>query len=72
VFIQGHWKVKTPLLERLLFLGLAFLLVNPNHLSIGGMVINKHLVNGLAIVLIAVFYVWQRMRANRNTAPASV
>jgi len=72
VFIQGHWKVRTPLLERLLFLGLAFLLVNPNHLSIGEMMINKHLVNGLAIVLVVAIYFWQRMRANRNMAPAVV
>ena len=71
VFIQGHWKVRTPILERLIFLGLAFLLVNPNHLSIGEMMINKHLVNGLAIVLVAAIYFWQRSRAKRTLTPAT-
>ena len=71
VFIQGHWKVHTPILERFLFLGLAFLLVNPNHLSIGEMMINKHLVNGLAIAAVAAIYLSQRSRANRALAPAA-
>jgi len=71
VFIQGHWKVRTPLFERFLFLGLAFLLVNPNHLSIGEMMINKHLVNGLAIAAVAAIYLSQRARANRVPAPAA-
>jgi TRAP-type uncharacterized transport system fused permease subunit len=71
VFIQGHWKVHTPILERLLFLGLAFLLVNPNHLSIGEMMINKHLVNGLAIAAVVAIYLSQRARANRTSAPAA-
>jgi len=69
VFIQGHWKVHTPILERFLFLGLAFLLVNPNHLSIGEMMINKHLVNGLAIAAVAAIYLSQRARANRQLTP---
>ena len=71
VFIQGHWKVHTPILERFLFLGLAFLLVNPNHLSIGEMMINKHLVNGLAIAAVAAIYLSQRARANRVLPPAA-
>jgi hypothetical protein len=71
VFIQGHWKVRTPIYERLLFLALAFLLVNPNHLSIGEMMINRHLVNGLAIVSVAAIYFWQRSRANRRVAPVA-
>jgi TRAP transporter 4TM/12TM fusion protein len=71
VFIQGHWKVRTPIWERLLFLGLAFLLVNPNHLSIGEMVVNRHLVNGVAIVAVGLIYLWQRSRANRALAPAA-
>ena len=71
VFIQGHWKVHTPILERFLFLGLAFLLVNPNHLAIGEMMINKHLVNGLAIAAVAAIYLSQRARANRVLAPAA-
>ena len=71
VFIQGHWKVHTPILERFLFLGLAFLLVNPNHLSIGEMMINKHLVNGLAIAAVVAIYLSQRARANRTLAPAA-
>ncbi|MCP4693365.1 MAG: TRAP transporter permease, partial [Desulfobacterales bacterium] len=65
VFIQGHWKVKTTLIERFLFLGLAFLLVNPNHLSVGGVSINKHLVNGFAIAGVAVIYLWQSVRSKR-------
>ena len=70
VFIQGHWKVKTPIYERFLFLALAFLLVNPNHLQIGDMLINRHVVNGLAIVSVAAIYFWQRSRANRTLAAA--
>jgi TRAP transporter 4TM/12TM fusion protein len=69
VFIQGHWKVKTPIYERFLFLALAFLLVNPNHLSIGDMMINRHLVNGTAIASVIAIYFWQRMRADHKTAP---
>jgi TRAP transporter 4TM/12TM fusion protein len=70
VFIQGHWKVRTGIFERLLFLGLAFLLVNPNHLSIGGMLINRHLVNLLAIASVAGIYFWQRSRVGQLPAKA--
>jgi len=62
VFIQGHWVVKTNFLERLLFLLLAFLLVNPGHLSIGAYHFNEHLVNGTAIVLMTLDFLWQRSR----------
>ncbi len=71
VFIQGHWKVKTSLIERFLFLGLAFLLVNPNHLSIGDLTFNKHLVNGLAVCAVVVIYLWQRARSNRALSLAA-
>jgi TRAP-type uncharacterized transport system fused permease subunit len=63
VFIQGHWRVKTPIVERFLFLGLAFLLVNPNHLSIGDVMVNKHMVNGVAVFSVAAIYLWQRSRS---------
>ena len=66
VFIQGHWMTKTYLIERFAFLGLAFLLVNPNDLAIGGTVINLHLVNGFAIAAMGSLYLWQRARINRD------
>jgi hypothetical protein len=31
--------------------------------------INKHLVNGLAIAAVVLIYLWQRSRANRTLAP---
>jgi TRAP-type uncharacterized transport system fused permease subunit len=62
VFIQGYWVVKTYPLERILFLGLAFLLVNPSHLSIGTLHLNLHLVNGFAVTAMAAIYIWQRVR----------
>ncbi len=65
VFIQGHWMTKTYLIERFAFLGLAFLLVNPSDLAIGGIVINLHLVNGFAIAAMGLIYLWQRARINR-------
>ena len=71
VFIQGHWKVKTLLIERFLFLVLAFLLVNPNHLTIGDYTINSHLLNGVAVSAVVVIYLWQRARSNRALAPAA-
>ena len=65
VFIQGHWIVKTYLLERLGFLGLAFLLVNPNGLSLGGIHINHHLVNAASIGTMVAIYYWQKGRKAR-------
>ncbi len=62
VFIQGHWVIKTNLVERIAFLGLAFMLVNPGHLSIGNLHFNEHLVNGAAIALMVLDYLWQRSR----------
>jgi TRAP transporter 4TM/12TM fusion protein len=77
VFIQGHWVVKTYILERLLFLGLAFLLVNPSHIMVWGIHINQHLANGLAVALLVLIYLWQRARKAKGrglppgVAPAS-
>jgi len=72
VFIQGHWKIKTSIIERFAFLGLAFLLVNPSDLFLGGIKINQHLVNGFAIAAMGLIYLWQRARANRGKAPRAV
>ncbi len=65
VFIQGHWKTKTYLLERLIFLVLAFMLVNPSHLSIMGVELNQHLVNLTAIIIMVLIYFWQKNRQLR-------
>jgi TRAP-type uncharacterized transport system fused permease subunit len=62
VFIQGYWIMRTRIWERFLFLGLAFLLVNPSHISLGGMHFNQHLVNVFAIAVMAVIYWRQRYR----------
>ena len=62
VFIQGHWKTKTYIWERFVFLGLAFLLVNPGDISVAGVHINQHLVNLSAITLLIVIYFWQKSR----------
>jgi len=76
-FIQGHFIVRTYIWERFLFLGLAFLLVNPGHLDFGpwavggrqiiaGTVhVNQHLANALAVALLAALYLWQRSRKAR-------
>ena len=69
VFIQGHWKTHTYIWERFLYLALAFLLVNPSHLSIGGIHINQHLVNFVGVVSLALLYLWQRYRS--RPAPAA-
>ena len=66
VFIQGHWVVKTFIWERVLFLGLAFLLVNPGHVDLGGIHVNQHAVNGLAVVILIGIYFWQRARKRGN------
>jgi TRAP-type uncharacterized transport system fused permease subunit len=64
-FIQGHWLVKAYLWERFLFLILAFLLVNPGHLSIGSVHFNQHLVNFTAITVMTLIYFWQRSRKRK-------
>jgi TRAP-type uncharacterized transport system fused permease subunit len=69
VFIQGYWKTRTYLWERFLFLGLAFLLVNPSHISVGDVHLNQHLVNGFAIAALVVIYLWQRSRQQRLVMP---
>ena len=68
VFIQGYFVVRTFILERLVFLGLAFLLVNPGGLTISGVHLNTHAVNGLAVAVLAAIYFWQRMRKQRIEA----
>jgi len=65
VFIQGHWVVKTYLWERFIYVGLAFLLVSPSGITIGGTHVNQHLLNGLAVVALVGLYLWQRSRKNR-------
>jgi len=67
VFIQGFWIVKTYLLERVVFLGLAFLLVNPGGISILKMEINQHIVNVAAILVMAAIYYWQKARKTKET-----
>lgn len=71
VFIQGHWVVKTYIWERLIFLGLAFLLVNPSDLEIRGVDISQHQANALAVLILAAIYFWQRAR-KAKAAAASV
>jgi TRAP-type uncharacterized transport system fused permease subunit len=71
VFIQGHWVVKTYIWERLIFLGLAFLLVNPSNLIIAGVHINQHQANAVAVAILTAIYFWQRTRRSK-TAVATV
>jgi TRAP transporter 4TM/12TM fusion protein len=71
VFIQGHWIIRTYVWERFVFLGLAFLLVNPGHLSLGGVHINQHLVNAFAIALMVVIFLWQRARKQKTALQAA-
>lgn len=66
VFIQGFWIVKTYLLERIAFLGLAFLLVFPKGIHISGFLINRHLVNVFAIAVMLSIYFWQKTRRDRE------
>ena len=68
VFIQGHWVVKTYIWERLIFLGLAFMLVSPSNLEFGILHIGKHQANGLAVFLLVVIYFWQRSRKTKTAA----
>ncbi len=65
VFIQGYWITRTYFLERIAFLGLAFLLVNPRGISLMSLEINQHLVNGLALLTMAAIYLWQKSRRTR-------
>ena len=67
VFIQGFWIIKTYLLERVVFLGLAFLLVNPGGISILEMEINQHIVNVAAIFAMTAIYYWQKARKTKET-----
>lgn len=60
VFIQGHWVIKTPIWERFLYLVLAFVLVNPSGMRIGGVHINEHLSNFSAISALVLLYIRQR------------
>jgi len=66
VFIQGHWIVKTYIWERFVFLGLAFLLVNPSHVRIGSFLVNQHAVNFIAVGTMILIYFWQRYRKGRG------
>lgn len=66
VFIQGYWIVRTRIWERFLFMGLAFLLVNPDHISIAGVHIHQHLVNATALAVMGGIYVMQRRRQRRG------
>jgi TRAP transporter 4TM/12TM fusion protein len=70
VFIQGHWKVRTFIWERLLFLALAFLLVNPSDLSVGGVDLNQHLVNAIGVISLGLLYFWQRSRTRPTVVAA--
>jgi len=72
VFIQGFWVVKTYILERFAFLGLAFLLVNPSGISIMGTHINHHIVNIFAISAMAVIFYWQKMRKARENQTENI
>ncbi len=67
VFIQGHWMVKTYLLERLAFLGLAFLFVMPKGFDVPFMDfhLNQHLVNAGSAGVLILLYLWQRSRKTR-------
>jgi TRAP transporter 4TM/12TM fusion protein len=62
VFIQGYWLVKTFIWERFIFMGLAFLLVNPGDIDLGGFVLNYHVANFIAIAGVALLYLWHRAR----------
>ncbi len=70
VFIQGFFIVKTYIWERFLFVGLAFLLVNPSHVVIGSMVFNKHFINIFAISMLIAIFLWQSARKKKNATPS--
>lgn len=62
VFIQGYWVTRTYWVERIIFLFLAFILVNPDHMYVMGMHINQHISNLCAIITMVVIFLWQRRR----------
>ncbi|MEF8822529.1 MAG: TRAP transporter permease [Desulfohalobiaceae bacterium] len=66
VFIQGYWLVRTNILERLLYVGLAFLLVNPGSLYLAGFHVPIHLANGMGIAGLALLFVWQKVRQKKG------
>lgn len=66
VFIQGYWITKTYFLERITFLGLAFLLVNPSGLTVMQIELNQHLVNGVALAVMTAIYFWQSARKTKE------
>ena len=68
VFIQGHWLVKTNILERFLYLLVAFVLINPGDLVLGPLRINEHVANGMAVVALGLLFMWQRARSLRAQA----
>ncbi len=73
VFIQGYWITKTYFLERIVFLGLAFVLVNPSHIRLMDVEINPHLVNLFAVGLMILIYFWQKARKPKvQDAPGAV
>jgi len=71
VFIQGHFIVKTYLIERLIFLLLAFVFVNPSGIDILGFHLSQHLSNLIAILVLAAIFLWQRSRRDQ-LPPAQV
>lgn len=71
VFIQGYWVIKTYFIERLVFLGLAFLLVNPRNLIVFGVEFNQHLINLFAIAVMVLIYLWQRSRKMKKLTTLS-
>jgi TRAP transporter 4TM/12TM fusion protein len=71
VFIQGFYLVRTYLLERFLFLVLAFILVNPSNLSIGTLHINIHIANLAALATLAALTFWQIGRRKNMPNKAS-
>jgi TRAP transporter 4TM/12TM fusion protein len=71
VFIQGHWVVRTKLWERIAFLGLAFLLVNPSSIVIAGVHISPLIAKGIAIAAMVLFYFRHRSRKMSAAAAAT-
>ena len=61
-FIQGYWVTKTLWIERFIFIGLAFILVNPGSITLLGIHINPHASNCMALVTMAAIFFMQRVR----------
>jgi TRAP-type uncharacterized transport system fused permease subunit len=72
IFIQGYWLVRTFIWERFVFLGLAFLLVNPTGLYIGQFHVPSHLANITALSAMVLFYLWHRRRRAKEGLPHTV